>query len=407
MTEISSSKINVKNNSEDEYTKLYDPKVVEWLTRDGGDIYNKDINNINKENTYNNDSNDSIPTIPFSNKQYINEQKKGSLPSPPPPSSSKETDSKEEEIFQERIFVEGPYKENPSQEEYFIQGDYFREIKKNFRVSSSRGSTSSTGTPPTPPSPYSAELVQTPDESINSMNIKENETLSPIKPLKAKTTTTISTLKRTSNINDDRISCVYEILQEIKPDHPIQIHNNFAFMTDNKRPSSISHNPLLHHHRNSIIHSRNSSSSRSGSFRNSVNYTPPRRYSNIKRSYYDIEFDKNNNFNNFNNLSKISNYNSHSIYLAQEKKKKNNNNINNNINNIIYEDKNKMYGKYFFWFGFLFLPMWWFGSIHRPNSTEDYKWRQRCRKASIWSFVTLVFSILIGIIVIQRVKFGY
>ncbi|POG70278.1 hypothetical protein GLOIN_2v1618087 [Rhizophagus irregularis DAOM 181602=DAOM 197198] len=65
-----------------------------------------------------------------------------------------------------------------------------------------------------------------------------------------------------------------------------------------------------------------------------------------------------------------------------------------------------MYIKYFFWFGFLFIPIWWFGSFYKPNGTEDYKWRKRCRMASIWVVVASAIILIIFLIIEQRHKAG-
>ncbi|POG70276.1 hypothetical protein GLOIN_2v1618084, partial [Rhizophagus irregularis DAOM 181602=DAOM 197198] len=164
-------------------------------------------------------------------------------------------------------------------------------------------------------------------------------------------------MTRSNNNNNDNkgISSVYEVLQEIKPEHPLRINTQFEFTTNNSRPTSsqsllynsISHNPLSHHHRNSVLYAdntsptstRNNNNSRRNS-RNSANYTPPRRYSNIQRpsltkSFYENKNDINNYFN-----------------IIQEKQEKkiniNNNNVeikkniyNNNINNNKkFDDKN-------------------------------------------------------------------
>ena len=356
ITEISlSSTTNVRNHSE-EYTKLYEPRVFEWLRKEDT------INNNAKVTSNNikikiNDLGFTANEESFSNGQS-NEKE----------SSSKEADLKEEsfqEMYTEETFVE--------------------EI---FRISLRESTTSSTGTSS---SFYAAELVQTPHKSLDSNGsngISENEILSPIKPLKAITTS------RNSDYNySERLSNIYEILQEIKPDHPLRINTQFDFAITNSNPgtsSSIIHNPLFHHHRNSSYNPSNTS-------RTSTNYISPRRYSNFQRSSFTL------NNHRASLKSPITNHfeeETDNNFITRQLPDSNNAQEKNDTNDKI------LYGKIFFWAGFLFMPVWWLGCFYKPTSTDDYKWRNRCRKASIWAFVTLVIVVISIVIVSQRLEIG-
>ncbi|GBB87387.1 hypothetical protein RclHR1_13850005 [Rhizophagus clarus] len=376
---------NVKKHLK-EHTRSYGTKVVDWLANEGNfeednvEKYDKKYDNKKHENikesieNMNTKENIDIDIPIIRNKQSIIRNSSSS--------SSSFSSSKEIKFPKEELFKEG--------------SDSIQSFEETLQtISTSSNSTSST--------PYSAELVQTPTNiSFSYSNINENEPLSPIKPLRAMTNS--NTSKRSSN--------VYEILQEIKPDHPLRINTQFDFNTNNnhnniRRSSllhnSISHNPLSHHHRNSVLYVDKSSptsarNSRRDS-RNSINYTPPRRYSNTRRSsltrsVYENKNEVNNYFNNYN------------INIIQEKNIDDNSNYNNNDVNNNNKFDGKMYAKYFFWFGFLFIPIWWLGSFYKPNGTEDYKWRKRCRIASVWVFVALVITLIIFLIVEQRQKTG-
>ncbi|CAI2172629.1 14319_t:CDS:2 [Funneliformis geosporum] len=75
-------------------------------------------------------------------------------------------------------------------------------------------------------------------------------------------------------------------------------------------------------------------------------------------------------------------------------------------NTNISNNERKFNGKYFFWFGFLFMPVWWLGSLYLPKPTtpEDYKWRKCCRNATIWGIVALIIIVIFAIIVDQWFK---
>jgi hypothetical protein len=332
---LSSSSTNVKIRP-----GKYDHKVFDWLIEGG----RENINERNDENTIDKVTNNEMNNSIF------------------------KTNSKEE-LLQESLFEEEEsYKENSSQEE----------TEETFQ--SSAGSSSS--------SLYTAELIA-PHRSIDSNSSKgsngsiENEISSPIKPLKAVTTPTTSTLNSTSN--------VYEILQEIKPDHPFRIHTQFDFTYLRPPPSpSISLNPLLHHHRNSTYNPRIS-----------INYIPPRRYSNFQRqSFYNDNNGISVKRQTLDLLPRVKETDNNFIISqlpANEKNEKN--------RNLLQEEK-IMYGKYLFWAGFLFIPVWWVGCFYKPTSTEDYKWRKRCRKASSLSFVILIVVLTFIVIIEQRLKIG-
>ncbi|CAG8480950.1 15247_t:CDS:1 [Racocetra fulgida] len=63
--------------------------------------------------------------------------------------------------------------------------------------------------------------------------------------------------------------------------------------------------------------------------------------------------------------------------------------------------------KYMFWIGWFIMPIWWIGSCYLPRPTsdatpDDYKWRNRCRKASTYGFIGLILGGLFFVIVKSR-----
>ncbi|CAG8690047.1 15081_t:CDS:1 [Dentiscutata erythropus] len=71
----------------------------------------------------------------------------------------------------------------------------------------------------------------------------------------------------------------------------------------------------------------------------------------------------------------------------------------NNLEYSVNGTSTVVIAKYMFWIGWLIMPTWWIGSFYLPRPTsdatpDDYKWRNRCRKASIWGFIGLI---LVGI----------
>ncbi|CAG8446506.1 9028_t:CDS:1 [Cetraspora pellucida] len=63
--------------------------------------------------------------------------------------------------------------------------------------------------------------------------------------------------------------------------------------------------------------------------------------------------------------------------------------------------------KYMFWIGWFIMPTWWVGSCYLPRPTadatpDDYKWRNRCRKASTFGFIGLILGGLFFVIVKSR-----
>ncbi|CAG8523392.1 6482_t:CDS:1 [Funneliformis caledonium] len=291
--------------------------------------------------------------------------------------------SSQEGYFKEESFNEDTFKEESSQEssnddiiqEFSFEEELFREKSTKEEGSSIRSSTIFPSSRSS--SLYMAEFVQTSCESINS---SINETLSPLKTSNLR----CINIDTKNNSMSEKSSNIFEILQEIKPD---SFH--FRARSSSLLSSSFNHNPLFRPHRHS-------------------SYTPPRRYSDFRRyslpDYY--------NFPTSLKLPRlITNDSIHEQNTSNSVSGNNNNNeplANHNIITDLVEENNEriLYGKYFFWFGFLFMPVWWLGSFYLPKPTipEDYKWRKCCRKASIWGFVALVIIGIFAIIVDQWFK---
>ncbi|KAF0471089.1 hypothetical protein F8M41_025261 [Gigaspora margarita] len=82
----------------------------------------------------------------------------------------------------------------------------------------------------------------------------------------------------------------------------------------------------------------------------------------------------------------------------------------NNLELSVNDASTVVIAKYMFWLGWLIMPIWWIGSFYLPRPTseatpDDYKWRNRCRKASTWGFIGLI---LVGLfVVILKTRIDY
>ncbi|RIB03635.1 hypothetical protein C2G38_2122631 [Gigaspora rosea] len=82
----------------------------------------------------------------------------------------------------------------------------------------------------------------------------------------------------------------------------------------------------------------------------------------------------------------------------------------NNLELSVNDAPTVVIAKYMFWIGWLIMPIWWIGSFYLPRPTseatpDDYKWRNRCRKASTWGFIGLILVGLFFVILKTRIDY--